>query len=146
MKHLELPSSVREITCVTQEMYKLDSIYIDNEFYRSNDEGTAIYTRDGSELICVNYKVIKFEIPYGTRVIKKSAFCGKISGNLLIPSTVENIEKGAFFYCDELKDIEFVEITKMRLCGSSEIQKLENLTVNIDNFIEMENGVVILKN
>lgn len=144
IKKLSLPPYVKEIVDVVCLMKELNYVYIDNECYVSNNEGTAIYSRDGSELVCVIYKIKSFEIPRTVRVIKKKAFrFSQITESISIPSSVEVIENKAFAFCDNLKVIEFEEGSKLKSLSNNSLPSLEDIIINNENFIKRDDGVVI---
>lgn len=51
IKHLSLPSSIRKIVDVSYGMNKLETVHVNNDFFKSNEEGTAIFSKDRSELV-----------------------------------------------------------------------------------------------
>lgn len=101
-------------------MYKLETFSLCNDLFESNQEGTAILSKDWSELICVISSIKKFSIPESVRIIKKGAFKGsKIKGCLFIPSSVEIIEDKAFEYCYDLKSLEFGAESRLKYFGEN---------------------------
>lgn len=88
----------------------------------------------------------KFEIPKNVRVIKKHAFSSsKVSGTLLIPSSVEIIEDKAFNHNDYIRVIEFESGSRLKSLGYSSflIFGLNDLIINNENFIKRDDGVVL---
>lgn len=147
IKRLYLPPSIRELTSPGFETPYLEYIYIKNDLYASNNDGTAIYSKDGSELIFILNKLKTFEIPEGVRVIKKTAFdSSKIFGSLFIPASVEVIEDEAFLFCDDLDTIVFSEGSRLRSIGINTFTELEDLILDNENFVMSENGVIISQN
>lgn len=128
IKHLSLPPSVSFLERVTYKMNELESIYVKNEKYESNEEKTAVFSKDKSEL----FYFIKGEvIPEGVRVIKKGCFLNILNNDyLLIPSSVEVIEDGAFTYCDSFKTIEFAQGSKLRDLGFNTLAGSKELIIN----------------
>lgn len=92
IRHLSLPPSTKEINYLSSG---IRSIYINGEYLKSNEEKNAVFSKDGTELVCVVGPLKEFEIPNGVRVIKKGSMNSKISDRLIIPSSVEVIEEGA---------------------------------------------------
>lgn len=142
IKHLSIPQTVREIDNVLKEMDSLESIYINNDLFKSNEEGNAILSSDGSELICVVNKLKAFRVPEGVRVIKEEAL--RAINHVFVPSSVEVIEKAAFTFCIEIK---FESGSKLRSLDFMAFHiKPERLIINNENFITMDNGVVVSLN
>lgn len=104
IKHLSLPPSIREIES------KFESIYVMNELYASNKKQTAIFRKDGNELICVIPSLEDFKIPEGVRVNRKNVVIQ--SRQIIIPAFIEIVEKNAFFCYDGI--IEFEPGPKLR--------------------------------
>lgn len=147
IRKLSLPPSLKVIKDICSRMGKLESIYVDNDLYKSNPEGTAVYSKDGSELVCIIKRLKHFEIPRGVKVIKSHAFfCSKISYRLVIPSSVEVIEDFAFSYCKHLKIIEFESGSMLKSLELDSLWKLEDLIINNESFIKREDGVVLSQN
>lgn len=122
-------------------MNNLESVYVNSNFYASNREGTVIYSKDGTELVCIIKTLEHFEIPEGVKIIKTCAFYNSnISNRLIIPSSVEIIEDDAFFCCMKLKIIEFAPGSKLKSLGFRSLNILEDL------IIKREDGVVISQN
>lgn len=147
IKHLSLPASVKAIGDVLIGMHDLESVFINNEYFRSNKEGNAIFSADGSELICIKGNIKKFDIPEGVKVIKKHAFMFSLLESILvIPSSVEIIEAQAFQGCNALKIIEFAKGSKIRHIDVNALHFLDDLILNNENYVKMDNGVVLSKN
>lgn len=147
IRNLSLPPSIREIGNICYKMEKLESIFISNDLFQSNEEGTAIFSRDGSDLISVLHNVRHFVFPEGVRVIKKKAFYkSSISGKLLIPPSVEIIGKKAFFECYNLFSVVFADGSRLKSLAFNAFSRLSELVINNKNFITMENGVIMSMN
>lgn len=147
IKHLNLPPSTRVIDDVTYKMNDLESIFIDNDLYKSNKEENAVFSKDGSELVCIIKNLSEFQIPDGVRVIKRFVFYeSTICGKLIIPASVEIIENEAFRSCSNLDVIEFVEGSKLNHIRYNALPKLKDLIINNENFVKMDNGVVMSRN
>lgn len=145
IKRLFLPNSVREIDDVANS--SLQSIQIFNDHFRTNEEETAIFSNDKKELISVLKSLDRFEIPEGTRVIKKNAFkCSIIKEKLFIPDSIEVIEEKAFESCSYLKVIEFSPNSRLKNLAFDSLSRLDDLIINNENFIKLENGVVMSMN
>lgn len=65
IKHLYLPPSIKVIDFLIYKLRSLESLYINNDVYKSNKDRNAILSKDGSELICVISTAENFEIPDG---------------------------------------------------------------------------------
>lgn len=84
----------------------LRNINIDdrNNYYTA--EGTAIYNKDKTRLVCVVEKVTEFNIPEGVKEIESSAFHNQRNlTNVTIPNTVTTIGN-SFNHCASLTSIE----------------------------------------
>lgn len=144
IKHLSLPSSIRKIIDIQNGMDKLESVYIKNDLYESNEEGRVIMSKDGRNLVSVINRHEQFEIPKSVVVIKNGSFTGSnIGTKLVIPRTVEVIEEHAFEYCQCLKVIEFCAGSRLRSLGLNSLPSLDGLIINNKNFSTLNNGVVI---
>lgn len=143
-----LPQSTREIGNIGHEMKKLKRVFVNNDRYESNKEGTIILSKDKSEMICVSdqpEEVLK--IPDGAKVVSKIFLC--CSNNvkrIFIPSSVEIIEDGAFREIFKMDIIEFEDGSRLKSLGFKSLPKLRNLIINNENYVKMENGVVISMN
>lgn len=146
IKNLSLPRLVKEIEFQHDyfEYDFLDTIFIDGEYYKSNEERNAVFSKDGSELVCL----IKYiDIPECVRVIKRRAFSiVSTDGYLQIPSSVEIIEEKAFLDCKCLKVLVFQSNSRLRSLGFNSLPDLDNLVINNEHFITCENGVVMSVN
>lgn len=142
IKALSLPSSVREIFNITHRMEELESIYINNDLFRSNDARNAIFSSDGSELVCVIQKLKNFKIPENVKVIKKQAFSYSMIAELTIPGSVETIEDETFRYCEELKTI-IIEGNGLKSLSCSALNNLDELIINNDFYIKRDDGVIM---
>lgn len=94
---LFLPHSVRKI----DDAFNLHfaKIFINNEQFKSNEEGTAIFSQDGKELVSVSKEISSFVTSFGVRVIKRRSFSkSMINGLLTIRSSVEVIEEEAVIF------------------------------------------------
>lgn len=149
IKHLYLPPTVREIDSIHKGMYMLESINLNSESYESNSERNAIFSKDGSELVCAFNRKIFFQIPRTVRIIKKSAFDGYsfklYMKKLIIPKSVEVIEAGVFSN-SRLDVIEFEEGSKLKELNPNAFPRLDSLIINNENFVQLENGVVMSLN
>lgn len=145
IKRLVLPHSIRKIDDVFKGL--LVNIILNNEHFKSNEEGTAILSQDGKELISVSKAISSFVIPFGVRVIKRRAFSKSIiKGVLIIPSSEEVIEEEAFIDCATIRVIEFAEGSRLRSLAFNSFFVLHNLIINNENFVKREDVVVISLN
>lgn len=144
IKTLSLPPSIKEIKDVCSKMLDLESIYVDNEMYKSSYNGDAIYSKDGSELICIIKNTKTFQIPSNVRIIKHRTFCYSfIAGEILIPKSVEEIEDEAFLYCMNLKSINFCSGSNLKSLGLNSFPKLEDLSIKNKHFINDKKAAII---
>lgn len=147
IKHLSLPPSIRKFEGFSSDMNELRSVYVNNDLFKSNEQGIAIYSKDGSELVCIIKALRRFIIPEGVRVIKSSAFSNsRIYNRLFIPASVETIEKMAFNNCFDLKNIIFAPGSRLKSLAYNSFCCLDNLIINNENFVRREDDVVISLN
>lgn len=158
VRSLFLPPSVKEIAYVHKgmEISRTDiekgvhlSIHVDNEFYKSNQEGTMILSGDGSELVYIDASVDNFKIPDGVRVLKKHFMSvSEKFGNLIIPASVEVIENRAFdeFCYVSNNVIEFEPGSKLKSIGPNSFPELYDLIINNKHFVKHESGSVVSLN
>lgn len=143
IKYLSLPPSIQEIVDLCFQNKGLESIYVKNEKYESNSDGTAIFSKDMTELVCVLYSLERFKIPDGVRVIKRGAFLGYTFKCLQIPSSVEIIEDEALMECKDKKIIEFAPGSRLKSLGYMSFPCLDDLIIDGENFVKLKNGVVM---
>lgn len=144
IRHLVLPQSIKKIEGICREMHKLESIYVNNDLYKSNSEGTAIFSTDGFDLVATIRRLKHFEIPDCVRTIKRSAFeTSEISGQLNFPYSVEIIEDNAFLFCSSLMIIKFQPGSKLKSIGINTFYELIDLIINNEHFIKRSDGVVM---
>lgn len=141
IKSLHLPPSLMKINYACEDMGELTEILVSNDLFQSNRENTAIFSKDGSELISVINSLTKFTIPPGVKVIKRAFSFSKIKEELLIPASVEIIEDNAFK--NSKLNIRFEEGTKIRSIGFHSFGKLDSLVINNEHFTTNENGVIM---
>lgn len=141
IKHMSFPPSIKKINNIFEDMDSLESVYVRNELFVSNEEGNAILSRDGRELVCVIPTTEYVQIPDGVCVIREKAM---ISGErIFIPASVEVIEKWAFKWAI----IEFASGSKLRsLDFEAFVEKPRSVIINNENFVTMDNGVVMSLN
>lgn len=138
IEHLYLPSSLKHIMNVSFEMYELISINISNEIYQSNDEKIAIYSKDGKELVCTLAQLYEFHIHPGTEVIKERSLVKTYIEKIVIPSSVQVIEKKAI----NIKNVIFEEGSKLMFVDVNAFYGMESLYVNSPNFKTDSDGIV----
>lgn len=117
-------------------MPKLESVFINNDLFKTNNEGTAILSQDGKELIYVISRLRSIEIPEGVYVVKRHAFLSSsINGRLEIPASVEIIEDYAWHCCYGLKVIEFENGSRLRSLRKVTLPRdLKQLIINNEHF------------
>ncbi len=96
-----------------------------NTVYRS--ENDCLIAKSDHKLILGNGKGV---IPDGVKIIGKNAFIGTKIEKIIIPSSVETIEYGAFKGCAELKSIIFSEgLVKIESVAFYECGTLEQVII-----------------
>lgn len=146
---MSLPPSVKKIELFGIFIF-IKSIFINNDIYRSNYDRTAIYSKDGSELIFVTKGFSKFIIPNDVKIIRKHAlFHSNISDRITIPASVEIVEDHSLYFSGSvnwLDTIEFEEGSKLKSLDLNSFSTLKQLILSNDNFIQSEYGVVMSLN
>lgn len=148
VKRFSIPPSVRGLTNFVGCMSDLKSVHINNDLFESNEEETAIYSKDGSELICVIPSLHEFTIPNTVRVIKENAFQNSeiltVGEEFTIPASVEIIEDNAFDNCEYLLTIEVESGSKLKSIGCNSLPPfLWNFEIDNEHFKTMEDETVI---
>lgn len=139
IEKLYLPSSVKRIVNVVKEMFSLESVHISNNYFQSTDDGTAIYSKDGNDLVCVLSWLKQIQISQGTKVIKEKAIDCMNMDDLIIPASVEVIEANAI----SVWNVRFEEGTRIRSIDFNAFSaRLTSLQVNNSNFRTSGKGVV----
>lgn len=85
-------------------------INVVNENQHFSSEDGILYNKDKTKLIlCPPAKNIEsYEVPNGVKIIGDNAFYkNKKMRNIVLPDGVEEIEQGAFCFCDSLENINF---------------------------------------
>lgn len=126
-------------------MRQLRSVYIRNDYYSSNEAGSAVFSKDGTELVSASCN-IGFEISDSVRVIKKRAFACSFIHVFNIPQFVEEIENGVFFNCFDKPEIIFSPGSKLKKLGFKAFEYLKSLRIDNENFHTTESGVVMSNN
>lgn len=144
IKHLALPPSIKVIKYIHTNMPCLESIFIKNDLYESNEDRTAVFSKDGSKLICAIGQYMCFIIPDGVRVVKRKAFQNVIFTKIVFPASVEVIEDDAFHSFKQQRGVEFAEGSRLKSVRS--LPMTDALIINNENFITKENGVVMSLN
>lgn len=141
VKNLSIPKSVRKISYMSNG---LEYVYINNDLFESNEDGTAIFSKDGKDLIFVVNSLKHFEIPSCVKVITEFSFySAKIRGPLIIPASVEVIESKAFTCCCHLKSIVFEDGSQLNFIGEESLpDNLKEFIINNENFHMNEDGSV----
>lgn len=114
---LFLPKSLREI----DQPIKVDCIA-----FKVDPANTSFSSRDGvlfnkeqTKLICFpGRRNGTYSIPDGVTILGKGSFCGSFVAEILIPSSVKEIEEGAFTDCRSLSAIRVDEDNPM-FCSES---------------------------
>lgn len=93
-------------------------------------DGEAVYTNDKKRLVyCMNQET-SFTIPEGVEIIGEMAFRGKKAlKNIIIANSVKEIERDAFYDCDELDNVYVPAGVKIvRSYAFAECDKLKKIT------------------
>lgn len=85
-----------------------------------------------------------FEIPNCVSVIKKRAFVDSSVSKLIIPPSIEVIEDEIFHSIPySIVTIEFSAGSRLKYLGLNSLPNLNNLIINNENFVTLDNGVVM---
>lgn len=68
-------------------------MHISNECFQSTEEGNAIYSKDGTELVCILWSLTSFNIPPGVKVTQKHFLFDTSLKEIVVPASVEVVEK-----------------------------------------------------
>ena len=93
-------------------------------------DGEAVYTADKKRLVYCMSNKNSFAIPEGVTVIGEMAFRGKKQlKNIIIASTVKEIEHDAFYDCDELDNVYIpANVKEIKGYAFAECDKLKKIT------------------
>lgn len=93
-------------------------------------DGEAVYTANKERLVYCMSNETSFTIPEGVAVIGEMAFRGKKQlKNIIIASTVKEIEHDAFYDCDELDNIYVpAGVKEIKSYAFAECDKLKRIT------------------
>lgn len=93
-------------------------------------DGDAVYTADKKHLVYCMSNEASFTVPEGVEVIGEMAFRGKKQlKNVIIASTVKEIEHDAFYDCDELDNVYLpAGVKEVKSYAFAECDKLKKIT------------------
>ena len=93
-------------------------------------DGDAVYTNDKKRLVYCMSQEASFAIPEGVEIIGEMAFRGKKAlKNIIIANSVKEIERDAFYDCDELDNVYVPAGVKVvRSYAFAECDKLKKIT------------------
>ena len=93
-------------------------------------DGEAVYTTDRKRLVYCMSNAESFTVPEGVEVIGEMAFRGKKQlKNVIISSSVKEIEHDAFYDCDELDNVYLPEgVKEVKGYAFAECDKLKKVT------------------
>ena len=93
-------------------------------------DGDAVYTNDKKRLVYCMSQETSFTIPEGVEIIGEMAFRGKKAlKNIIIANSVKEIERDAFYDCDELDNVYVPASVKIvRSYAFAECDKLKKVT------------------
>lgn len=124
------------------DCHSLENIYINEENSVFKSVGGVLYTNSGEELFLypAGKKDKTFEIPSTVRVLKEDAFEFSLLEEIVIPATVEIIEKNCFHHCPNLKSVIFEdsEVT-VEDCAFLECSSLKKVVIPSDKIVLKNN-------
>ena len=93
-------------------------------------DGDAVYTNDKKRLVYCMSQETSFTIPEGVEIIGEMAFRGKKTlKNIIIANSVKEIERDAFYDCDELDNVYVPAGVKVvKSYAFAECDKLKKIT------------------
>lgn len=93
-------------------------------------DGEAVYSADKKRLVYCMSNEANFTIPEGVVIIGEMAFRGKKQlKNVIIASTVKEIEHDAFYDCDELDNVYVpASVKEVKSYAFAECDKLKKIT------------------
>ena len=93
-------------------------------------DGEAVYTAEKKRLVYCMSNEASFTVPEGVTVIGEMAFRGKKQlKNIIIASTVKEIEHDAFYDCDELDNVYVpANVKEIKSYAFAECDKLKKIT------------------
>ena len=93
-------------------------------------DGEAVYTAEKKRLVYCMSNEASFTIPEGVTIIGEMAFRGKKQlKNIIIASTVKEIEHDAFYDCDELDNVYIpANVKEIKSYAFAECDKLKKIT------------------
>lgn len=93
-------------------------------------DGNAVYTNNKKRLVYCMSQETSFTIPEGVEIIGEMAFRGKKAlKNIIIANSVKEIERDAFYDCDELDNVYVPAGVKMvKSYAFAECDKLKKIT------------------
>lgn len=93
-------------------------------------DGEAVYTAEKKRLVYCMSNEASFTVPEGVTVIGEMAFRGKKQlKNIIIASTVKEIEHDAFYDCDELDNVYIpASVKEVKSYAFAECDKLKKIT------------------
>lgn len=111
VKTITLPRTVRKIDFRDRplpESFEQLIIHMDNPYLKT--DGAAVYTKDGSTLLCMLKAVDEeYVVAEGTIIIGASAFKNSKLKKVILPDSVQRIEMEAFRFCSNLAEIHRIE-------------------------------------
>ena len=93
-------------------------------------DGDAVYSADMKRLVYCMSNEASFTIPEGVEIVGEMAFRGKKQlKNVIIASTVKEIEHDAFYDCDELDNVYLpASVKEVKSYAFAECDKLKRIT------------------
>ena len=93
-------------------------------------DGDAVYSADKKRLVYCMSNEASFTIPEGVEIVGEMAFRGKKQlKNVIIASTVKEIEHDAFYDCDELDNVYLpASVKEVKSYAFAECDKLKRIT------------------
>ena len=125
LKEISLPESVDVIG--RNPFALISDLQITSLTKNYKIEDDILYSSDGKTLICFNGNQKIVQIPEGVEVIRTFAFNSKHITSVSLPSSLREIEKGAFGHCEELREINMPD--SILTIGEDAFERTENLNI-----------------
>lgn len=120
------------------------------QFYKSLEGPEVKFSNDNKILLSFDNNFIgNYEVPNGVETIGDSAFKNCKLKGITIPNTVKNIDKQAFFGCENLSKVQlgnglsYIGVEAFKLCKSLREITLPTGLLHVDSFAFMYSGLNI---
>ncbi len=125
LKDISLPESV--VVIGGNPFASIPDLQITSLTKNYKMEDGILYSSDGKTLICFNGNQEIVQIPEGVEVIRTFAFNSKHITSVSLPSSLREIEKGAFGHCEELREINMSD--SILAIGEDAFERTDNLNI-----------------